>query len=452
MSASFMNRTLLRTILRTATVAMVVIGTGACSDQQITGNSAPPAPVGVNPSTVGMLRGTVREDGTVLLESMDPSIQVGDGASGAIYGNQNVTARVTTSAFNLANNGTTKTWTFKLAVHNLLNYPVGSIDGAAVPQDTIGMYVFFPTAPTAIAPNPCSGCAISILNTQGFANFTAPNQQYYWYHDRLSARGQPGDSTTNIPTWTFTASSTVTSFRFTIILSSPWPRGILGGDTTWSVFYNPSVDSIPDVNGKPRWKTTGVNNTAVSTLTSGTLMMFANHKNGGGVICVHIINCSDDRYYYRSDNLDRAEQAYIEARFSLTSDGTDPSAIIALADSVKFAGLGVGNGKVGFATFNQFTEKWEWFGPTFSITTTAVHAYRLGKSGTTGATIYVDGVEKLSANDSVLPSNFVPNFTSNVTTQAVHLSSFFGITGEDADATAKINYVTYAFHATPKPQ
>jgi hypothetical protein len=448
MSASFMNRTM----LRTATVAMMVIATGACSDQQITGNRAPPAPVGANPSTVGMLRGTVREDGTILLESMDPSIQVGDGASGAIYGNQNVTAKVTTSAFNLADNGTTKTWTFKLAVHNLLNYPVGSIDGAAVPQDTIGMYVFFPTAPTAIAPNPCSGCAISILNTQGSANFTAPNQQYYWYHDRLAAKGQAGDSTTDIPTWTFTAASTVTSFRFTIILSSPWPRGIVGGDTTWSVFYNPLVDSIPDVNGKPRWKTVGLKNNAVSTLLSGTLNMFANHKNGGGFFCVHLGNCSDDRFYYRSDNLDRTEQAYIEAKLSLTSGGSNPSAIIALSDSVKFVGLGVGNGKVGFATYNQLTDRWEWIGATVAVTTTAAHAYRLGKFDATSATIYVDGVERLSAADSVLPSNFMPSFASNVTTQVVHLSSFFGISAQDADATAKVNYVTYAFHATPKPQ
>lgn len=448
MSASFMSRTM----LRTATVAMMVIAAGACSDQQITGNKAPPAPVGANPSTIGMLRGTVREDGTILLESMDPSIQVGDGASGAIYGNQNVTAKVTTSAFNLADNGTTKTWTFKLAVHNLLNYPVGSIDGAAVPLDTIGMYVFFPTAPTAIAPNPCSGCAISILNTQGFANFTAPNQQFYWYHDRLAAKGQAGDSTTNIPTWTFTAKSTVTSFRFTIILSSPWPRGIVGGDTTWSVFYNPLVDSIPDVNGKPRWKTDGVNNSAVSTLLSGALNMVARHKSEGGASCVKGGNCSDDRFYYRSDNLDRSERAYIEARFSLTSGGSNPSAIIGLADSVKFIGLGVGNGRVGFATFNPITSRWEWFGATLAVTTTAVHTYRLGKFDTTNATIYVDGVERLSAADLVLPSNFMPSFASNVTTQEVHLSTFFGVSAQDADATAKINYVTYAFHATPKPQ
>ena len=89
MSLSTFNRHSLRTAMMTA----LVIGAGACSDQSITSSVkpvAPPTPTANN--TAGMLRGTVREDGTVVLESLDPSIQVGDGASGAIYGNQNVTA------------------------------------------------------------------------------------------------------------------------------------------------------------------------------------------------------------------------------------------------------------------------------------------------------------------------------------------------------------------------
>lgn len=447
MSASFMNREM----LRMATVAMMVIAAGACSDQQITGNKAPPVPVTPTPSTVGMLRGTVREDGTVLLESMDPSIQVGDGASGAIYGNQNVTAKVTTSAFSMHMSGgrnSTTTWTFKLAVHNLLNYPVGSIDGAATPQDTIGMYIFFPTAPTAVTPNPCSGCAISILNTQGSASFTAPSQQYYWYHDRLAAKGQPGDSTKNIPTWTFTAPSKVTSFRFTIILSSPWPRGIAGGDTTWSVIYNPSVDSLPDANAKPRWKLIGVNPSGSSaTLSAGSLLLDADHGSG-------FFSTSEDRFFYRSDNLNRNDNAYLEARVTLTrSGGNNPIAVLALADSVKFVGLGIGTNKIGFVTFSSSTLQWEWLGgPVLTTINTSIsHKYRIGKFGANSATIYVDDIEKLSALNSVLPSNFLPSFSSSIGMQASHLSTFFGITAQDVSSDATINNVTYAIHATPHP-
>ena len=93
---------------------------------------------------------------------------------------------------------------------------------------------------------------VNVLNTQGTASFSGINQKYYWYHDRLAAKGQAGDSTKNNPTWTFTAPSTVNSFRFTVLLSAPWPRGMQAQDTSWAVAYNPAADSLPDVNASPR--------------------------------------------------------------------------------------------------------------------------------------------------------------------------------------------------------
>ncbi|MEO6209238.1 MAG: hypothetical protein ABIQ10_03835, partial [Gemmatimonadaceae bacterium] len=217
------------------------LAAGACSDRSLT-SSVLPAPPPVSANQSGVLRATVREDGSVLLKSLDPSIQAGDSAvSEAIYGNQNVTAKVTSSAFSLVDNGTTKTWKFKLAIHNLMNYPIGSIDGAAVPWDTTGVSVFFASTPSVVSPAAC-GCTVTVLNTQGQANFTLPNQMYYWYQNRLAAKGQLGDSTTNNPVFTFTAPSRVTSFRFSILLSTPWPRGMQTQDTTWSVFYNPVSD------------------------------------------------------------------------------------------------------------------------------------------------------------------------------------------------------------------
>ena len=50
---------------------------GACSDDSITTQRAAAAPPVVG-SQYGMVRGTVREDGTLVLESLDPSIQAGD--------------------------------------------------------------------------------------------------------------------------------------------------------------------------------------------------------------------------------------------------------------------------------------------------------------------------------------------------------------------------------------
>jgi hypothetical protein len=428
--------------------AVVMVGfaiaLGACSEDSLT-TSVPPAAPPVSGSQYGMVRGTVREDGTLVLESLDPSIQAGDNnASAAIYGNQNVTAKVTSSAFSVVDNGTTKTWKFKLAVHNLLNYPIGSIDGAAVPWDTTGMYAFFSSAPSVVSPSAC-GCAITISATQGQASFTSPNQSYYWYQNRLAAKGQPGDSTTDNPTWTFTAPSRVTSFRFALLLSTPWPRGMQAQDTSWSTLYNPASDSFPDVNASPIWKQIGVRYGGTYALSGGTLQMDVNH------LAILFLNFSNDQFFYRSDNLNRSENAYAEARLALpTSGGGKPVAILALADSVKFVGLGIGNGKIGFATFDQSALTWEWAaGATFAMNTTGVHTYRVGKFGATTATIYVDGVEKFSQTN--LPNNFLPGFSSSLTPQATHLSVMFGITGQDANANATISYVTYAFHATPKP-
>jgi len=126
--------------------------------------------------------------------------------------------------------------------------------------------------------------------------------------------------------------------------------------------------------------------------------------------------------------------------------------ILALADSIKFVGLGIGNGKIGFVTFNLVTLSWEWAaGATLPMTTSSAHTYRIGKFGASSATVYVDGAEKFSALNLLLPINFMPSYSSNVGPQAAHLSALFGITGQNTDATVVMSYVNYAIHATPKP-
>ena len=85
------------------------------------------------------------------------------------------------------------------------------------------------------------------------------------------------------------------------------------------------------------------------------------------------------------------------------------------------------------------------------MTTSVPHTYRVGKFNGTTATIYVDGVEMFSANNSLLPNNFMPGYGNAVGAQAAHLSSLFGATAQDADTKVLVNYVNYAIHATPKP-
>jgi hypothetical protein len=441
MSLSSVNRQSRRTALMTT----LVVAVAACSDQSMTSGVRSVTPVTPAPqaSTVGMLRGTVREDGTVVLESLDPSIQVGDSnMSGAIYGNQNVTAKVTASNFSLTNVGGLKTWKFTLAVHNLLNYPVGSIDGSTTPYDTVGVFVFFPTTPSVVSPANC-GCTVNVLNTQGTASFSGINQKYYWYHDRLAAKGLAGDSTKDNPTWTFTAPSTVNSFRFTVLLSTPWPRDLQTQDTSWAVAYSPmTADSLPDVNASPRWKRIGVDYGGWDSASSAGLTMSVNNSSHG---------VDEDMFFFRSDNLNRNENAYVQANIKLTNvGGSNPVFILALADSIKFVGLGIGNGKIGMATFNLNNFRWEWLaGGLLPMTTTSPHTYRVGKFGASNATVYVDGVEKFSSSNALLPNNFMPTYGDVVGAQAARLSVFFGLTAQNADAV--VTAVNYAFHATPKP-
>jgi hypothetical protein len=65
--------------------------------------------------------------------------------------------------------------------------------------------------------------------------------------------------------------------------------------------------------------------------------------------------------------------------------------------------------------------------------------------------VYVDGVEKFSTANTLLPNNFMPTFSALVGPQAARLSVFFGTTAQDADASATVTSVNYAFHATPHP-
>ena len=199
------------------------------------------------------------------------------------------------------------------------------------------------------------------------------------------------------------------------------------------------------MNASPPWKTIGVNFGGTYSLSAGSLLMDVNH------VVILFFNFSNDMFFYRSDNLSRTENAYAETRLALTSSGGGkPVAILALADSVKFVGLGIGNGKIGFATFNQNALTWEWAaGATIAMNTTGTHTYRVGKFGSTIATVYVDGIERFS--QTMLPNNFLPTFSSSLTPQATHLSVMFGITGQDANANATVDYVAYAFHVTPKP-
>ena len=83
------------------------------------------------------------------------------------------------------------------------------------------------------------------------------------------------------------------------------------------------------------------------------------------------------------------------------------------------------------------------------MNTTVPHTYRVGKFGATVATVYVDGVRDVFADESAeqLPSEFfvVAHAAGDALERDVRDH------GQDVNANATVSYVTYAFHATPKP-
>src|SRR5690606_39244944 len=123
--------------------------------------------------------------------------------------------------------------------------------------DTLGVYVVLVADPMVTSTSgPCSGssCAIRVdSTTDGVGSFTAPNQKYYYWRERLAAR-QPvaGADTTSVrKRWVFTGPASITGFRFSLMVNAAWPPP---HDASWNVFYDAASDSLPDTQAEPRWK------------------------------------------------------------------------------------------------------------------------------------------------------------------------------------------------------
>lgn len=197
--------------------ALVTAGALACTDR---GNPAGPGtedgPPGASPSNAIPLAqldcSASVTDQTVSCRPAEPP------ATGAradiIYGSQDVFVVSTTSSVNY--DAVTQKFTFNLKIRNLLRQAIGTTDG--VSADPAGVKVFFHQLPTATSG---SG-VITIDNPTGTDAFTAANQPYYAYVGLLDSYLE----SPNKP-WQFTVPTTVESFEFKLLLSSPvqFPTG-----------------------------------------------------------------------------------------------------------------------------------------------------------------------------------------------------------------------------------
>jgi len=131
-----------------------------------------------------------------------------------MYGGQDIFVVSTTSSVNY-DAGTHK-FTFNLKIRNLLRQAIGTTDG--VTADPSGVKVFFYQNPTVT-----SGTGvIAIDNADGVGSFTAASQAYYTYVQLIDSYLESA----NKP-WQFDVPTTVGTFEFKLLISSPvqFPTG-----------------------------------------------------------------------------------------------------------------------------------------------------------------------------------------------------------------------------------
>ncbi|HEU4453545.1 MAG TPA: Ig-like domain-containing protein, partial [Longimicrobium sp.] len=111
------------------------------------------------------------------------------------------------------------TFTFTLAIQNLIPQPMATDDGTT--PDSAGVRIFFVQPPTATVG---SG-ALSIANADGVDAFTAGGQAYYRYAGALL--GGDGilspNETSGDRTWIFDVEPTVEAFEFLLLVSAEVP-------------------------------------------------------------------------------------------------------------------------------------------------------------------------------------------------------------------------------------
>jgi hypothetical protein len=370
-----------------------------------------------------MLVGTVNPNGTVSFTPISGSADAVGAVEPAIYGNQNVTINVHSTSFSIDSITTpgTKVWSIGVGLRNLLTYPIGANQNAAVPSDIMGIFVLFWSLPVVTAPSACA-CTVTVSNAMGAANFTAPSQSYFYYGNRLQAV-QPmasTDTTTNDPVWQFTGPSAVTGFSFVLLVSAAWPPPF---QTQWTVRYNGLTDSLPNGSAEPRWDFTGLSLAGGGSWTTAGAMVtaFPGH----------------DATFVRQDSLGALTDAFFDATLAVGNahNGVAENYFGFYDPKAYFVGIALD--QVGFVSWSSLSAPrlpWVFVGPTYQFPGpdgSAFHSYRLRKYGSDSVVLCVDGARVLAAAAAAIPnatlSTAVEVWGSNRETPGVSLATWTSV-------------------------
>jgi hypothetical protein len=389
-----------------------------CSDDQDP-TRTPSTPVVINPPSgphiVAALRGDVDVlNGTMSFTPIEvPAGHRMAGPNYAIYGNQGTTVRLYNTTTGIRDNApsagqsTDSAW---IGIRNMLPHTIGDEqDSLETKLDTMGIYVYFSSGPTATSG---SG-SVSLNNQHGTLAFDAPNQKYFWYRSYLwreiggVARADGRDTTVNVgvsaPTsrikWRFVRQSTVLNYSFTVLISAPWPKPY---ETSWKVDWQ--GDSLPNLHAagtyesEPYWdstRTTAGSHTTTLVSTSPTYVQYSGMVSG------------NRREIIRKDTI--ADSLFLEVRLSdsTTSGGANdniPNAFFGFNTDSRFVAFGLNRSQIGVInnTYNGFaTTPARVTVPCGSVTpcnsarsTAPFHVYKVVKRRTAGidsVLVFIDG-------------------------------------------------------------
>jgi hypothetical protein len=211
-----------------AALALALAAAAACTDATAPVGPEPTPPVG-GPSTAEPIQLAVLDctasvaDRSVRCAPPEPS--AGGPRTDIIYGGQNEFVQVTSSSVDY--DAGTQKFTFQTRVRNLIGQPIGTTDGVTAAAG--GVKLFFHSAPVATGGTGI----ITIDNADGVGTFTASGQPYYAYVAKIDPFAQ-----SSAKLWQFDIPPTVTTFAFTMYVSSPvqYPTGwIETSHPTWNL-------------------------------------------------------------------------------------------------------------------------------------------------------------------------------------------------------------------------
>lgn len=363
-------------------IALAIMTLTSCSELP----TASPEPfVPATPgSSLGMLRATVELDrATLEFTPVVPSAI--PGLSTAIYGDQNVNVRLYNSRVAVDSSTNIWQWTASVGIRNMRSHFIGDEETAATPLDTIGIYVFF--VRDAVPGQPCPGCFARIANHDGTMSFDAPNQKFFYWHERLNPMGAAlGDTTLARRVWRFETSAGVRSFTFSVLIAAPWPAP---HEARWKVQY--TADVLPGA-AAPPWKSESSGSGGSASVSGGSLSLTG--------------NATGQLMPYRRDPIASSQDAYIEASVRLESGASSrPQIALMLSDHVKFFALGISGNRVGLMRSDGQFDR----GTTSSLAS-GTHQFQLRKYAADSIVWFVDGLRRGRATYSSLSDD---TFTSS---------------------------------------